>query len=70
MAPSVLNFFSRAHWGRDIALILILKVVLLFLIWVLFFRGEEVPVNAAQMARALHLESRVSPNSGGFHHDQ
>ncbi len=70
MGLNMFNPFSRSRWGRDIAFVLVVKVILLFLIWVFFVRGEVVQVDEAQMAKALHLESRFSPNSGGIHHDQ
>ena len=43
---------SNAPWGREIVLILLVKIVLIFAIWWVYFRTPEVP-DAEQVSRAL-----------------
>ena len=59
---------SNAPWGREIALILIVKVMLIFAIWWVFFRTPEVP-NAEQVSAAL-LASGSAIQQGVTAHDQ
>ena len=43
---------TNAPWGREIVLILLMKIVLIFVIWWVYFRTAEVP-DAEQVSRAL-----------------
>ena len=42
---------SNAPFGREIVLILLVKIVLIFVIWWVYFRTPEVP-DAEQVSRA------------------
>ncbi len=64
----VIRQIWNTRFGREIVLILILKIILIFAIWWVFFRTPEVP-NAEQVSHAL-LASGSAIQQGVTANDQ
>jgi hypothetical protein len=60
----------QSKLAREITMVVAIKLVLLTLIWLAFFRGQHVTVDSRGMASALRLDSTQDFAKPGVHHDQ
>ncbi|HQT82197.1 MAG: hypothetical protein B7Z60_08500 [Ferrovum sp. 37-45-19] len=61
---------NKPKLGKELTIVIVIKVLLLTLLWNFFVRHQEVHVDAAKVSQSFGLNTKVSNQSQGVNHDQ
>lgn len=61
---------NKPKLGKELAIVLLIKVLLLFLIWNFFVKNQEVHVDAEKISQSFGFQLQNLDQLQGVHHDK